>query len=923
MSGPPENVWTCRNCTLINEQTVNTCVACDCPKPNPEEPFSPRKFLDKAQGFFSGIPDQISSAVNTVQNLVSSSPESSPPRSSANFHSAPTTSSPPPEIIQSNDMNMQSSEWTCGRCTYINGAGAKQCNMCGAPERFKTSFPKEENPPASTIDSITITDEDEGAIEIFCDSCGYPYTTDENKACPICSFADNNDNVVEIASTPQPESQPLQEQTAVTTPVESPKPSLTGIKWPPPVKPRSDSEWTCSKCTFVNKSNDGKCNICKRQKEKNRETWICKHCSFENSLTSLSCSVCKINRTGENKEEEMKRYSVEKEKSMTMEWRRQQDAKEANETFKRIRSICQGHALPFVDDSFQPAPSSLFGTTPGTQLAGKVDKWLRPSELHEHKDNPTTPWKVFRLPVSPADISQGLLGDCWFLSALSVLAEKPELLEQIMITKEINSEGAYQVRLCNDGRWQTILIDDLLPATNHGLLVCSKAKRKQLWVPLIEKALAKMNGSYEALISGRCWEGLATLTGASCETVKLQSSEENSVNESLIWATILSSKEAGFLMGASCGGGNMKVDEQLYQSLGLRRRHSYSVLDVQDICGNRLLRLRNPWGRFSWNGDWSDNSSKWTPALRDALGAHEARGGVFWISLADILKYFDTIDISKLHPGWSEVRVDGSFPASASDPCKVTVVTLDRPTEVDFTLYQTWRKSEKLTDVPSDLLIMVVRANGDQVIGEPRVVAFARRQLRAFVSCSAMLEPGDYIVLCCSFNNLKLNQQYTGVTLLPYVVAMHSSRPLMYTSAMRPYSLIAQTIIALAVQKGNRHEGREGVTCYYLSKGWSGAIIVVENRYPDHHLHVRCDCNGSFNVVSSRGTLVVADSIPPLHRQIVIILSQCVETGYSIRHHIVNRMSPRPDLKDWGPPRAKHVPELHEEVFALHSPQPL
>lgn len=57
---------------------------------------------------------------------------------------------------------------------------------------------------------------------------------------------------------------------------------------------------------------------------------------------------------------------------------------------------------------------------------------------------------------------------------------------------------------------------------------------------------------------------------------------------------------------------------------------------------------------------------------------------------------------------------------------------------------------------------MVVRANGDQVIGEPRVVAFARRQLRAFVSCSAMLEPGDYIVLCCSFNNLKLNQQYTG-----------------------------------------------------------------------------------------------------------------------------------------------------------------
>ncbi|KYN08067.1 PREDICTED: calpain-D-like [Cyphomyrmex costatus] len=673
----------------------------------------------------------------------------------------------------------------------------------------------------------------------------------------------------------------------------------------------------------------------KRQPRTSHIQWQCKLCTYENKSTTVICEMCQSSKSlsqisGDRGiprllESATSTLRIQRQESVVMENLRQLEERDALQKWERIVRYCKETNEPFVDDSFPPAPKSLY-YNPADTKDNHVVQWRRPHQINvDSSVDSKLPWAVFRTPL-PSDISQGVLGNCWLLSALAVLAESDELVRRVLVMKETCPEGAYQVRLCKDGKWTTVLVDDLLPCDKRGHLVYSQAKRKQLWVPLIEKAVAKIHGCYEALVSGRAIEGLATLTGAPCESVPLQPSalpSEDELDRDLIWAQLLSSRQAMFLMGASCGGGNMKVDEDEYQRKGLRPRHAYSVLDVRDVQGIRLLRLRNPWGHYSWKGDWSDDSPIWTPQLREMLMPHGASDGVFWISFDDVLKYFDCIDICKTRVGWSEVRLRGTLPPLSSlRHLSCVLLTVLEPTETEFTLFQEGqRNSEKSQRSQLDLCVVVFRTRSPAAPEVGRLVEHSKRQVRGFVGCHKMLERDLYIVVCLAFNHWHIGMEDTS-SYPEYVLAIHSSKRLLVEQISPPAFVLADAIISLTLAKGQRHEGREGMTAYYLTKGWAGLVVMVENRHVNKWIHVKCDCHESYNVVSTRGQLRTADSVPPLHRQVIIVLTQLEGSGgFSIAHRLTHRLANSGNLHDWGPPDTQHCPQIDTQVEGLHSPR--
>lgn len=213
--------------------------------------------------------------------------------------------------------------------------------------------------------------------------------------------------------------------------------------------------------------------------------------------------------------------------------------------------------------------------------------------------------------------------------------------------------SAFFRRFWQYGNWVDVVVDDRLPTYRGELMYMHSEDKQEFWSALLEKAYAKLAGSYEALKSGATSEALEDFTGGITEIYDLKQAPSN------LFSIIEKGFEIDSMMGCSIEPDPNAFEAQTPQ--GLVRGHAYSItkavlVDVvtPKVSGKiPLLRLRNPWGNVEWNGAWRDNSPEWhfiPDHVKESFGLTFDSDGEFWMSYRDFLRYFDRMDVCNLSP---------------------------------------------------------------------------------------------------------------------------------------------------------------------------------------------------------------------------------------------------------------------------------
>ena len=299
----------------------------------------------------------------------------------------------------------------------------------------------------------------------------------------------------------------------------------------------------------------------------------------------------------------------------------------------------------FIDEAFPPHEYSLMGKTKEGMYLDPVEarrKIIKESEVEWKRiaDIVAKP-VIYEGAVNMDHINFGRVSLNYFYTVLSALVDEyPSVFTKIILEKDYNPNGMYQIRLFIDGEFKTITIDDYFPCIKGtNVYYFTRPSNFEIWPLLIEKAWAKVNGGYLNILN--LWPGdlFKALTGFSFdEYVHPQLNKEELFNA---LNNIIKDKGLGFCLTNN----NREVEEK-----GLFMYHTYILLDTEKVEVEKdkfeyLIKLRDAEKESNWTGNYSPKSDTWEK-VKSKLDKNklDLKDGEFWISLDDFRELFIRTD---------------------------------------------------------------------------------------------------------------------------------------------------------------------------------------------------------------------------------------------------------------------------------------
>ena len=227
---------------------------------------------------------------------------------------------------------------------------------------------------------------------------------------------------------------------------------------------------------------------------------------------------------------------------------------------------------------------------------------------------------------NPQNFSFGQVFNNDFLNAMGILSYRKELIRQLFEFKSLRS-NCCGIWLFVGGRWSLVIVDLSVPVSrmeDQTQPVFSFNINGDPWLQLIEKAYAKLLGSYYKLQYPNAIATIQNFTGLPLRRMPMEP-------VSLLWKEIKASLQRKFIVAG------FLEDENIEKVFLLE------VFYQNEREGVRIVRVAKGFHKFDWDGEWAFHDSRWTRKMREELGYFEEDQSFCWMSIEDCAKLFTSV----------------------------------------------------------------------------------------------------------------------------------------------------------------------------------------------------------------------------------------------------------------------------------------